>query len=106
MNNTATCYAWGRPGEWEAICVDFDLAAQGESLEEVRREISDAIETYVSYVAELPEPERTRLLRRKAPLGLRVKLALLYRVSRMLNTPRIGLARHHAFHPVVWNPAS
>ena len=75
-----TCYAWGVPGDWEAICVDFDLAAQGESFDEVRSELSDAIETYLEYVAELPENERARFLNRKAPLGLRLHLALLRRV--------------------------
>jgi hypothetical protein len=23
------CFAQGREGDWEAICVDFDIAAQG-----------------------------------------------------------------------------
>ena len=27
-----TCYAWGKPGDWEALCVDLDLAAQGAKL--------------------------------------------------------------------------
>ena len=106
MNNTATCYAWGHADEWDAICIDFDLVAHGESLDVVRKEIGDAIETYVSYVDELPEPERARLLNRKAPLGLRVKLAFFYKVSRLLNVLRIGLANRHAFHQVVWNPAT
>lgn len=75
-----TCHAWGVPGDWEAICVDFDLAAQGESLEEVRNQLTDAIETYTEYIAELPETEQTRFLNRKAPLGLRLRLALLRRV--------------------------
>lgn len=75
-----TCYAWGVPGDWEALCVDFDLAAQGKSLEEVRRELGDAIETYLEYIDEMPENERTRFLNRKAPLGLRLRLAFLCRV--------------------------
>lgn len=75
-----TCYAWGVPGDWEALCVDFDLAAQGKSLEEVRRELGDAIETYLEYVDEMPEHERTRFLNRKTPLGLRLRLAFLHRV--------------------------
>ena len=51
----------------EGICVDFDLPAQGSSLEEVRRELSDAIETYLEYVAELPENEQAGFLNRKVP---------------------------------------
>lgn len=69
----------GRPGDWQAICVDFDLAVQGESLEDVRRELADAIETYLEYVADLPQDEQARFLNRKAPLGLRLRLAILHR---------------------------
>ena len=101
MKETATCYAWGRKGEWDALCVDFDLAAHGKSFEEVRSEIQDAIETYVSYVAELPEPERTRLINRKAPLVMRLKLGFFYRVSRLLNLLRIRLASFYSFQPTV-----
>lgn len=74
-----TCYAWGVPGDWEALCVDFDLAAQGKSLEEVRRELGDAIECYLESVMDGPAEERRRFLNRKAPLTLRLRLALLHR---------------------------
>ena len=107
MKDTATCYAWGRPGNWEAICVDYDLTAQGDSLEEVRRELGDAIETFLSRVSELPESEQTRLLNRKAPLALRTRLAVLYRLSRLLTPMRIRLSNRHSFHtPVEWTPAA
>lgn len=86
----AACYAWGRPGDWEAVCVDFDLAAQGESLEDVRRELADAIETYLEYVASLPENEQPRFLNRKAPLGLRLRLAFLHRTFGLFNTLKFG----------------
>ena len=99
MKNTAICYAWGNSDGWEAICVDFDLAAQGDSFAEVRRELSDAIDTFLSYAAELPESERGRLLNRKAPLGLRWKLAALHRLSRLPVIPGAGQAHRYAFHP-------
>lgn len=85
-----TCYAWGKPGDWEALCVDLDLAAQGASLEEVRRELGDAIETYLDYVADLPENEQTRFLNRKVPLTLRLQLALKHRAFHLLNLLKIG----------------
>ena len=94
----ATCYAWGRPGDWEGICVDFDLPAQGSSLEEVRSELNDAIETYLEYVAELPENEQARFLNRKVPLRLRLRLAFLHRAFALMNwlnlrTEGKGIAR-------------
>ena len=107
MKNTTTCYAWGHAGNWEAICVDYDLTAQGASLEEVRRELADAIETFLSRVRELPTTEQGRLLNRKAPLALRTRLALLHRLSRLLTRMRIRLSNRHSFHtPVGWTPAA
>ena len=84
-----TCYAWGKPGDWEALCVDFDLAAQGASLEEVRRELGDAIDTFLDYVSDLPENEQRAFLNRKAPLSLRWRLALASKTSRMLSALRL-----------------
>ena len=107
MKSTATCYAWERHGKWDAVCVDYDLAAQGESFEQVRRELGDAIKTYLSCVAELTEPERSRFLNRRAPLLLRTRLAALHRLSRLLTPARIRPSNRHAFHaPVVGTPAA
>ena len=61
------CYAEGRPGSWESICLDFDIAAQGDSFEDVFRSLSKAIELYLETVRELPEEERRRFLGRRAP---------------------------------------
>ena len=101
MKETVTCFAWVREGIWEALCVDFDLTAHGQSLEEVKREIQDAIETYISYVSELPESERSGLLNRKAPRALRLKLELYYGGSRLLNFLRIRFANFYSFQPAV-----
>ncbi len=107
MKGTATCFAWMKRGEWAALCVDFDLVAYGKSFEEVKSEIQDAIETYVCYVSEVPEPERTRLMNRKAPLALRLGLECLYAISRLLNLLQIRLTNLHSFQPViVWNPVA
>ena len=85
-----TCYAWGRPGDWEALCVDYDLAAQGPSFEEVRRELADAVDTFLDYVSALPESERRQFLNRKAPLSLRVRLSMASKVSRILFALRLA----------------
>ena len=90
MMRKLKCYAWGKPGDWEGLCVDLDLAAQGENFEEVRRELGDAIETYLDYVADLPENEQARFLNRKAPLGLRLQLTLKHRAFYLLNSLKIG----------------
>lgn len=68
-----TCYAEGRPGQWEAVCLDFDIAVQGASLDEVFDGIRKAVADYAAYVAGLPEAERTAFLHRRAPLWLRLR---------------------------------
>jgi len=68
MSPYLRCYAEGRPGEWEAFCLDFDLAVQGESLPEVIESLDTAISLYLERVGELPAAEKSRFLRRRAPL--------------------------------------
>lgn len=74
-----TCYAWGKPGDWEAICVDLDIATQGESYEEVKRDLELAVEDFLDYAAELPELDRKSILSRRVPRLLRMRLELQYR---------------------------
>lgn len=73
MNKVLRCYATGREGQWAAFCIDFDLAVQGRSFQEVYDRLNDAIRDYVERVHELPEADRVRLLRRRAPLGSRLQ---------------------------------
>ena len=56
------CYAEGRDGDWEAICLDLDIAVQGSSRNDVVAKIEDAIELYIESLSDLPESDRARLL--------------------------------------------
>lgn len=67
------CYAEGRPGAWEAICLDFDVAVQGPSFEAVDKDLREAIGLYLEEIADYPAKDRARLLNRKAPLLMRLK---------------------------------
>ena len=67
-------YAEGRPGQWEAFCIDLDIAAQGSSLEEVSAKLREAVEIYINSVFDLPEVERARLLNRQAPVAFRLRI--------------------------------
>ena len=73
MHHIVRCYAEGRPGAWEAICLDFDLSVQGDSFEDVYRDLNKSIEMYCNYVNQLPEEERMSFIRRRAPLTLRLR---------------------------------
>ena len=67
------CYAEGRDGDWEAICLDLDIAVQGSSFEEVFSSLQQAISLYLESVTNLPPQERGALLHRPAPLPVRFK---------------------------------
>lgn len=62
------CFAHGRTGEWEGICLDFDLAVQGRSFNEVREALEQAVGEYVAAAREEDDATRTKLLNRRAPL--------------------------------------
>jgi len=92
---TLHCYAEGRDGEWEAICLDLDIAVQGDSFEDVFASLRDAVALYLESVAELPETERQRLLHRPAPTTVRMKFLL--HALRSLLMRRDGEMQHHQF---------
>lgn len=71
------CVAEGRDNEWEALCLDFDLAVQGRSFDEVRHLMNQAILTYIEDAANEAPRDRARLLGRRAPL--RVRMSVLSR---------------------------
>lgn len=72
------CFANGRDGRWEAICVDLDIAVEGRSLDDVRARLEQAIGTYVQDAAREDAATAHRLLSRRAPSWVRLRLAAAY----------------------------
>lgn len=70
VTRTLHCRAWGADGRWEAICLDFDLAVQGSSWEEVRSSLDQAIQLHLEASDALPAADRLRMLRRRSPFRL------------------------------------
>ena len=64
---TARCFARGHDGSWEGLCVDYDIAVQGNSFEEVRRDLADAVQSYVAFAQEQDAATQARLLSRRSP---------------------------------------
>lgn len=96
MNMILRCYAEGSDRGWEAICLDLDIAVQGSSFEEVYKSLDEAVTQYVEYVSELPEPDRERLLARKAPLADRLRF--LWHVARTtMSGDGSGRKQRHEF---------
>lgn len=80
-NRMVACFAHGVGDEWEAICLDFDIAVQGTSFEEVRQLLSIAIESYVALAAAEGPETRNRLLARRAPWHVRLKALVNFNLT-------------------------
>ncbi|TDX60076.1 hypothetical protein EDE12_1235 [Methylosinus sp. sav-2] len=74
------CFAHGRAGEWEGICLEFDLAVQGSSFNEVQEALEEAVREYIAAARDEDDTTRAKLLNRHAPLL--VELAWTARVLR------------------------
>jgi predicted RNase H-like HicB family nuclease len=79
MKRGLLCVVRGRDREWEAFCLDFDLAVQGRSFEEAMSLLREAIHSYIETAMEEPEPVRRQLLTRSVPI--RTMLMWRFRVA-------------------------
>jgi hypothetical protein len=68
------CFAHGRDADWEAICIDFDIAVQGRSFDEVKSLLNGAVQTYIQDACKEEPVVRDRLLNRRAPWHVRLAL--------------------------------
>jgi hypothetical protein len=70
------CFAHGRRGQWEAVCVDLDIAVQGETQRDVYLLMETSIISYLESISHEEPAVRKRLLRRRAPWHVRTRLLL------------------------------
>jgi hypothetical protein len=77
---TLLCYARGRADDWEAICVDFDIAVEGKSFGEAQARLEEAVKAYVAAAGVEAPATLEKLLSRRAPLW--VSLLWTWRVLR------------------------
>jgi predicted RNase H-like HicB family nuclease len=92
---TLHCHAEGRDGDWEATCLDLDIAVQGRSFEEVSGSLREAISLYLKTTADLPADQQPALLRRPVPFLVRLKF--LAHAARGLFTAGDGDKQRHQF---------
>jgi hypothetical protein len=78
MRKLLRCYAERHHGQWEAFCLDFDIAVQGSSFEAVYHDLNVAVTDYVERVSGLPADDRDRLLHRRAPFWSRVRFLFAF----------------------------
>ncbi|MGH7052445.1 MAG: hypothetical protein ACREFK_10785 [Stellaceae bacterium] len=71
-----SCYAVKQKQGWEAICLDFDIAVQGESFSKVEQKLREALNSYIEYVNTLPQQDRQQFLDRRVPWHVRARFVL------------------------------
>lgn len=72
------CYAERVDGQWQAVCLDFSLAAQGDSFDEARAKLDEQIHEYVhDALAGDDRPHAAMLLTRRAPMKFWVRYAYI-----------------------------
>lgn len=80
------CYAIKDGSQWVAMCLDFDLAAQGDTFDEARQSLDGQIRSYVEDALIGDDQQHApALLARKAPFTEWVKYWLLLAKVRLLN---------------------
>ncbi len=80
-----SCYAENKTNQWHAVCLDLNLAAQGDTFEEVEMKLREMISEYVfdALVGEDRE-HADYFMNRKAPASLWAKYYLHCGLSRCL----------------------
>ncbi|ADE15352.1 hypothetical protein Nhal_2264 [Nitrosococcus halophilus Nc 4] len=83
------CFVERRDDQWQGFCIDLNLAAQGDSLEEVKRKLEAMIADYV-YDALAGEDREyaMQLMQRKAPLSIRWRYCCYASISRVVHWKR------------------
>jgi hypothetical protein len=95
MDKIVICYAEGHPdGKWEAVCLDYDIAVAGRSLDDVISELRKAIAGYMTYAEALPEKDRARFLNRRVPFLARLKFLYWAIMALFFHGNRDHLQRH------------
>jgi hypothetical protein len=83
------CYARLNNGVWEAFCIDFSLAAQGDSLDEAKTNLKAQIIEYVNEALTTDSDHFEELIARRAPLNERARWLALDLVGHLAHWRRL-----------------
>jgi hypothetical protein len=63
------CYGYCTNGKWTALCLDFNLAVEAETPEQLKSKMQDMIESYIETVLDTDDSGSiASLMMRKSPL--------------------------------------
>lgn len=75
MIRTLRCYVYGHGSDWQAICIDFDIAVHGRTQQQVKDRLTASVNLFLRDLLDLPLEDQRHLLQRKSPWHTRTKLA-------------------------------
>lgn len=70
------CIIRGKGDQWEGICLDLDIAVYGASHKEVEEALSHSVQTYVEDAMKEAPAQRDKLLARRVPWHVRLRLTV------------------------------
>jgi len=82
------CFAKQTEGVWVAVCLDFCLATQGNSLDEAKRKLEEQIFYYVSEALQDQE-YGSQLLSRRAPVSSWIEYYYIWMANRIYHSASV-----------------
>lgn len=91
------CYAEKIGKQWQAFCIDLNLAVQADTLPDVRAKLESMISSYLKLAMEQTDPQHQRdMLFRPAPIAIQLRY---WYVRAALAFDNISRPRHHGRRP-------
>jgi len=82
------CYGKRKDGKWFGVCLELNLAAEADSLLELKREINSMISSYIEAVCDTDDKASIpHLLKRPAPLSDWINYYLIAIFQHIANLP-------------------
>jgi hypothetical protein len=93
---TVRCYAEPKHDQWQAFCLDFDLAVQGDNFPEVKAKLEAQIVEYVNDALIGEDREYAHeLLKRRAPWHMYAKYHVGCTLQNWGLLQHLDMVRHH-----------
>jgi len=94
------CMAWKEGNQWIAVCLDFNLAAQDDTLAEVKKRLNAQVVSYLKEaIAGEDKDHAEYLLRRRAPARHWIRY-YLYAMAHKLRM-RVGACEYSSPVPLI-----
>jgi hypothetical protein len=96
------CFAEKRGQQWQAFCIELNLAVQGDNLKEVTDKLHAMIRSYVQLAMEQNDPGHQRdMLFRPAPLSIQLRywyVRAIVSIANQFVPNRSGAEKRHGRH--------